>query len=156
MEFITAELTPWHWMTGGLLLCAIELLLPTTFFLWPGIAAIATGLVTALLPAMDWQLQVSVFAALAMVITVCGRVFYKRNTDNQAVSTLNRRADTVIGQQVTVDEAIINGVGSTNIGKTRWRIVGADAASGTLMVVTGLDGSSLVVEPVDSGRTKAD
>ena len=46
MELIFAELTPWHWMTAGVLLCALELIAPTTFFLWPGVAALATGVIT--------------------------------------------------------------------------------------------------------------
>ncbi len=148
MEFITGELTPWHWMTAGLLLFAVEVLAPTTFLLWPGIAAIVTGLITALIPILSWQLQVALFAVLTIASTFAGRYFYKRRRNAEAETSLNRRTDSYIGKEVTIEEAIVNGVGSITIGRTRWRVVGPDAAAGTKMTITGLDGSSLIVELV--------
>lgn len=146
MEFITSELTPWHWMTAGVLITAIEVFAPTTFLLWPGIAAVVTGLITLLIPILGWQLQVALFAILAIVSTIAGRAFYTRSEKSQQQSSLNRRTDSYIGREVTLTEAIINGVGSTTIDKTRWRVVGPETAAGTRMIITGVDGASLVVE----------
>ena len=149
MDFIFAELTPWHWMTAGVLLCALELIAPTTFFLWPGVAALATGIITLLIPVLGWQLQVMLFAVLAVASTLAGRAFYKRSTHSDKKSLLNRRADSFIGRTVTLASAIEDGVGSINIDRTRWRAVGPDTPAGSKVIITGLDGSSLVVEPVD-------
>lgn len=148
MELITGELTPWHWMTAGVLLCALELIGPTTFLLWPGIAALFTGVITLLIPILGWQLQVALFAILAVGSTVAGRAFFKRNSDEGKQSLLNRRTDSYIGRTVTLVDAIENGVGSTLIDNTRWRVVGPDTPAATPMKVTGLDGASLMVEPL--------
>lgn len=148
MEFITSELTPWHWMTVGMLLCALELIGPTTFLLWPGIAALITGVITLLIPILGWQLQVALFAILAVASTVAGRAFFKRTSNDGQQSQLNRRTDSYIGRTVTLIDAIDNGVGSTLIGNNRWRVVGPDTPAGTSMLITGLDGASLVVEPI--------
>jgi len=149
MDFIIAELTPWHWMTAGVLLCALELIAPTTFFLWPGVAALATGLITLLVPVLGWQLQVILFALLAIASTIAGRAFYKRSTVSANTSLLNRRTDSFIGRTVTLASDIENGVGIANIDRTRWRAVGPDMPAGSKVVITALDGSSVVVEPAD-------
>ncbi len=148
MEFITNELTPWHWMTAGVLLSALELVAPTTFLLWPGIAALVTGLVTLLIPILGWQLQVVLFAFLAVASTIAGRAFFKRSNNDVQQSQLNRRTDSYIGRTVTMIDAIVNGVGSTLIDNNRWRVVGPDTPAGTPMLITGLDGASLIVEPI--------
>lgn len=148
MEFITGELTPWHWMTAGVVLCALELIGPTTLLLWPGIAALITGLITLLIPILGWQLQVALFAVLAVGSTIAGRAFFKRNNKDNTHSRLNRRTDSYIGRTVTLVDAIVNGVGGALIDKTRWRVVGPDTPAGTQMRVTGIDGASLIVEPI--------
>ena len=148
IELITTTLTPWHWMTAGILLCALELFAPTTILLWPGIAAILTGLLTLLGPELSWQLQVALFAVLAVATTFAGRQFYKNNTEDET-SSLNRRADKLIGRKITLADAIDNGVGGTFIDGTRWRVVGPDTEAGQEMVVLEMDGSSLVVAPAD-------
>ena len=146
IELITSNLTPWHWMTAGLLICAVELFAPTTILLWPGVAAIATGVITLLLPEMSWQIQVALFAFLAVATTFAGRQFYKNKPDSGG-SSLNRPADKLIGRKITVIDAITNGVGGTFIDGNRWRVVGPDTDAGAVMEVVAMDGSSLVVEP---------
>lgn len=152
MEFITAELTPWHWLTLGVLFFAIELFAPTTFLLWPAIAAIVTGLLVWVFPiltgsALDWHLQLPLFAVLAVLATLVGRHFFKnRNTMESTHPTLNRRGESVKGRIITLSEPIENGVGSAMIDNTRWRLVGPDLPAGAKLHVTGTDGSSLIVE----------
>ena len=145
IELIIANLTPWHWMTAGVLICAIELFAPTTILLWPGIAAIVTGVITLLVPEMSWQIQVTLFACLAVATAFAGRQVYKNKTDN-GNNSLNRPADKLIGRTITLSDAITNGVGATFIDGNRWRVVGPDTDAGTSMEVVALDGSSLVVK----------
>ena len=147
IELITTTLTPWHWMTAGVLLCALELFAPTTILLWPGVAAILTGLLTLLMPALSWQLQVALFAVLAVATAFAGRQFYKRKSAGK--SSLNRRAENLIGKEITLTDSIQNGVGGAFVDGTRWRVIGPDTTAGASMIVTALDGASLVVTPVD-------
>jgi membrane protein implicated in regulation of membrane protease activity len=145
IEFITTTLTPWHWMTAGLLLCAMELLAPSGIFLWPGVAAIVTGVLTLVVPVSSWQLQVALFAVLAVSTALAGRAFYKRKSSGP--SSLNRRAENLIGKTIILADPIVNGVGGAYIGGMRWRCVGPDAAAGSSMIIIALDGASLVVTP---------
>ena len=86
---------------------------------------------------------------MAVASTLAGRAFYKRSTESTGTSLLNRRTDSFIGRTVTLASDIENGVGSVNIDRTRWRAVGPDTPAGSKVMITALDGSSLVVEPVD-------
>jgi len=149
MEIITAELTPWHWLTIGVLFFALELFAPTTFLLWPAIAAILTGLVTWLIP-MSWHFQLVLFAVLAVSAIIVGRHFFKNRTGKESTDpTLNRRGESVKGRIITLSEPIVNGVGSAMIDNTRWRLVGPDLPAGSKLQVVGTEGSSLTVELLD-------
>ncbi len=156
MEFVISTLTPWHWLTLGVLFFAIELFAPSTFLLWPAVAAIGTGLITWLSPLLgwpviSWQLQIALFAILAIIATLFGRHFFKNNLNKEsAYPTLNRRGESVKGRRITLTEPIVNGVGSATIDNTRWRLVGPDTPAGSNLRVTGTDGASLTVEPVNS------
>ena len=141
------DLTHWHWLTIGVVLFVFELFAPTSFLLWPAIAAVITGLFTWLLPTMGWQLQLALFALLAVAVTLAGRHFYKNKPDSTTSHpTLNRRGDSIKGRVITLEEPIVNGVGSVRIDDTRWRLIGQDAPAGTKLIVTGTEGSSLTVE----------
>ena len=152
MELITAELTPWHWLTLGVLFFAIELFAPTTFLLWPAIAAIATGLLVWLMPLLGWpeprwHWQLALFAVLGIVSILVGRHFFKnRKGMESSHPTLNRRADALKDRIITLNAPIENGVGSAIIDNTHWRLIGPDLPAGAKLQVTGTDGSSLIVE----------
>ena len=49
-------------MALGVVIAVIETLVPGAFFLWLGIAAIATGFVKLIVPGMGWEGQLIVFA----------------------------------------------------------------------------------------------
>lgn len=165
MELIATELTHWHWLTIAVVLFALEIFAPSSFLLWPAIAAVITGICSWLLPDMSWQLQLALFALLAVFVTLTGRYFYKNKVQSETSHpTLNRRADSHKGRVITIEEPIINGVGSVMIGDTRWRLVGKDLPAGSVLTVTGTEGSSLkveeavekAVEPTDSVKSDGD
>ncbi len=147
VELISTDLTHWHWLTIAAVLFALEIFAPTSFLLWPAVAAVITGIFSWLLPDMSWQLQLALFALLAVFVTLSGRYFYKNKPDNETSHpTLNRRADSYKGRVITLEEPIVNGVGSVMIGDTRWRLIGKDSPAGTVLTITGTEGSSLTVE----------
>jgi len=152
MELLTTDLTPWHWLILGILLCAIELFAPTTILLWAGIAALATGLLTFLVPILNWQLQIALFAVLAVATTLAGRIFYRHDRETLDAPVLNRRGDSLLGRDFILAEPIINGVGSVTMDSTRWRVIGSDTDAGMRMKVVRIEGASLVVEPSDTNN----
>ena len=98
MDLLFTDLTPWHWLILGILLCAVELFAPTTVLLWAGIAALATGVLTFLVPILNWQLQIALFAVLAVATTLAGRMFYRLDRETLDAPVLNRRGDTLLGR----------------------------------------------------------
>lgn len=139
----------WHWMILGLVLGVIETLAPGVYFLWLGIAAVATGLVLLAVPDLAWQLQLILFGVLSVVSVVAGRTWLRRHPLRSEDTTLNRRAEQYVGRVFVVDQAIINGRGAVKVGDTLWRAEGPDAPAGTRVRVTGVSGIVLQVEKAE-------
>lgn len=62
---------------------------------------------------------------------------------------LNRRGAQSIGRIYTVAEPIIGGRGKVHVGDTLWTVQGPDAAAGTRVTVTAVNGTVLLVEPAN-------
>src|SRR3546814_10228056 len=114
----------WHWLAFGALIGAVEILVPVVFFLWLGVAAIATGLVLLVFPALSWTVQLLLFAVLSVVAVYAGRRFF-RATDDEPTDhpDLNRRAHRLVGQRFSLDEATLDERGRLKVGDVIWRIV---------------------------------
>jgi membrane protein implicated in regulation of membrane protease activity len=130
---------------GGLLL-ALEVMLPGTFMLWLGLAAIATGVIGWIV-SMTWQTQMIVFAVLSVISVLLGRRFYPTVATETDKPFLNRRADGFVGRVFTLDEPIVHGSGRVRIDDTTWRVTGPDCPAGSKIRVEKADGATLVVSP---------
>ena len=144
-------LTFWHWMVLGAALIAIELLAPGFWFLWLGLGALTTGLVTLALPDLSWQLQSVVFCVLSIASVILGRAFMRRHGEAEDHPTLNRRVQQYVGRTYVLEDATLHGRGRVRIGDSIWHVEleGTDdsLAAGSSVVVTGADGSTLKVRP---------
>ena len=145
MSFFS-QLGNWNWFIVGGLLLALEVLVPGTFMLWLGLAAIATGVI-GLIITMGWQAQVVVFAILSVISVLLGRRFYPTVVTETDKPFLNRRADAFVGRVFTLDEPIVGGSGRVRIDDTTWRVTGPDCAAGSKVRVEKADGATLVVAP---------
>ena len=139
---------PWAWFITGLVLLALELLVPGGYFLWLGVAGLVTGL-AALVPGIGWPWQVSIFGALALIIVI-GWTFITRNRKTESADSpfLNRRAERFLGHEGVIDEPIKDGFGRLVLGDGVWRIAGPDLAAGAKVRVVGADGPVLKVVAV--------
>jgi len=150
IEWLQA-LTFWHWMVLGTVLVVLEILLPGIWFLWLGLGALVTGGITFLLPALSWEIQVTVFCALSIVSVIAGRMVMRRRGEPLDHPLLNRRGAQYIGKQYRLEEATSNGQGRVRIGDTLWRVElatqGAELDANTAVTVTGVDGTTLQVAP---------
>lgn len=151
-DFVEKISDPWVWLMAGALMGALELLIPASIFLWLGASAVVTGFIVMLLPPFSWQLQLGLFAVLAVAATVAGRALFSRSEPDSDQPALNSRGKQFSGRTVTLTHPIVNGVGRAEIDNTRWRVIGEDTPSGTVMKVTGIDGASLVVVRHDGGH----
>jgi membrane protein implicated in regulation of membrane protease activity len=139
----------WHWWILALVLIIVEVLVPGTFFLWMGAAALVLGVLAWLMPAMSWELQLMLFAVLSLVSIVGWRAWQRRHPEVTDQPTLNRRGEQYIGRVFELETAIENGYGKVRVGDSLWRVRGDDAPAGGRVRVTATDGVILVVEPAD-------
>jgi membrane protein implicated in regulation of membrane protease activity len=134
----------WNWVVLGLVLLILEILVPGTFLVWFGIAAILTGIL-ALLIDLAWQAEALIFAVLALVLVLVGRRVYGRSTVSKDQPFLNDRGMGLVGGFYVLAEPIVDGKGRIRINDSNWRITGPDLPSGTRVRVTGADGAVLEV-----------
>jgi len=137
----------WAWLTIGVLLCAAEIIAPGFFLVWLGVAAIATGVLTFLLP-IAVPMQLGIFAVLAFIALYGARRWLKANPIESTDPLLNQRGGRLVGEVLTLVTPIENGRGRAKVGDGEWPVRGADAATGTRVRVVSADGGVLVVEAV--------
>jgi hypothetical protein len=146
IEFVAGN-GPWAWIVAGLVLLALELVVPGGFLLWMGISGIVTGLLV-LFWAIGWPLQWLIFGALSLVSIA----LWVRWTRSRPVHTdrpyLNRRAEQFVGQEAVLEQAIEQGFGRVVLGDTVWRVSGADLPAGQRVRIVGYEGAVLRVEAV--------
>ncbi|MCY6379252.1 NfeD family protein [Hoeflea prorocentri] len=150
IERIIQELGPWSWMVLGLVLLAAEILMPGVFLIWIGIAAIIVGAISLVFwsePFWAWQLQILVFAILAVAAAVVGRRMMKRS-DESDEPLLNKRGESLVGRTATLSEPINEGRGRIRIDDTTWVVSGPDLPVGTRVKVVESTGRELRVDPV--------
>jgi membrane protein implicated in regulation of membrane protease activity len=122
------------------------MLAPGVFLLFIGIAAIATGLLLAVVP-MSFIWALLVFGILSGVAVYLGQRFYGSRQTNSDQPFLNRRADALIGKTFALSDAIRAGEGAIRVSDTKWRVRGPDMPAGTRVRVTGIeDATVLMVE----------
>jgi len=139
----------WHWVVFGLVLIALEMLLPGFVLIWFGVGAILVGALLYIFPELSWQWQFFIFSLLSVSSLVAWRMWSKNNADDDPESgVLNQRGKALIGRETVLIEPIINGVGRIQVDDTFWRVHGDDLATGKLIRIIDVDGATLKVEHV--------
>lgn len=136
------------WLLAGLVLGGAELIVPGVFCIFLAIAAGLTGVAVLALPELPVVAQLVSFTAWSGVIVAIGQRWYRDYPVNSSDPLLNDRAARLIGEVVTVDEAIAAGRGRVRVGDGAWPASGPDAAIGERMRVVAVDHGVVVVEPV--------
>lgn len=146
VDFVAAN-GHWSWIVAGLVLLALELFLPGGILLWMGISGIVTGLLTMVQP-MAWPLQWLIFGGLSLAsIAVWLRLMRDRPVTSDR-PFLNRRGDSLVGQEAVLEQAIVMGFGRVVLGDTVWRVAGPDLPLGQRVRIVGSAGAVLNVEPI--------
>lgn len=139
----------WHWWIFAVALIIIEILAPSFFALWMGIAAFFTGLVLLLIPDLGWEYQLMLFAVLSVFSIVLWRRYYLKNPIVSDQPNLNRRGEQYIGRIVTLQSPIVDGVGKIRLDDSSWKVEGPDCAAGQKVRIVSLQNVVFAVEPVD-------
>lgn len=143
---LVAYLGPWSWLLLGLLLAGIEVLVPGTFFIWFGAAALIVGLL-ALAVTLSWQVELLLFVALSAVAVLIGRRFYGRAA-KEGDEFANDRLGRQVGRLALVDRALVGGSGHIRLDDTVWRADGPDLPEGARVRIVGHRNGRFLVEPV--------
>jgi inner membrane protein len=138
----------WTWWALGVVLAGLEVLMPGTFLLWPGLAAGVVGLLVLIVPSLDWRVQVLIWVVLSIVAILLARKYLKRHPTPTDRPNLNQRASQLIGRNATLVDPIQNGTGRAQLGDTTWSVSGPDLPAGAKVRVVAADGAVLKVEPV--------
>jgi membrane protein implicated in regulation of membrane protease activity len=136
----------WAWIILGVVLIGVELLAPGSFFLWLGLAAIATGLLDAVL-GLSWQAAALIFALLSIGAVILGRFVNQSKAQPDPETTpLNQRGQSLVGRVFTLETPIKDGEGRFRVDDSSWRVTGADRFAGAKVRVVRVEGSTLVVD----------
>ena len=143
MEVFLTNMDYWHWLILGLAMIIIEMLAWSTFFLWIGVAAIMTGVVSKIIPELSWQLELLLFSTLSITsVFVVKKYFPVKTIDNE----LNSRVARHIGKSYTVALNDDNGA-KVKVGDSLWLAKGCDMYIGQKVKVIDTDSTTLIVEP---------
>ncbi len=143
------QLDYWHWLTLGVGLMVIELLLVgSVFFLWMGVASLVVGVVLFLYPTMIWQLQLLSFSLLSVVLIYLAKKYWHTKSHD---TTLNNRANKLIGDIYSI-ASIENGQAKVRINDSLWLTRGCEHCKiGQQVKVVDVDSITLVVEKYTQG-----
>jgi membrane protein implicated in regulation of membrane protease activity len=147
IDFI-ASYGPWSWIIAGLVLLALELVLPGGILVWMGVAGIVTGLMLLFQP-MSWPLQWLIFGVLSLGSILVWLRYSRSRPPATDRPLLNQRTDQLIGQEAVLDAPIAQGHGRVVLGDTVWRVSGPDLPAGRKVKIVGSSGAVLRVAPID-------
>ncbi|MDX2289947.1 MAG: NfeD family protein [Hyphomicrobiaceae bacterium] len=145
---------PWTWIAIAVLLFVLETVIPGVHFMWFGVAALVLGavLLVAVLVAPDWvaglgwQWEIVAFAALSVATLFLVKRFVRPGVTPTDAAGLNTRATQYVGRTYVLADAIERGRGKVAVGDTLWLAEGPELPAGTLVRVTGHNGTVLSVE----------
>ncbi|MEI4505609.1 NfeD family protein [Sphingopyxis sp. CCNWLW253] len=146
-DWLTNMEPHWAWLSLGVLLAAAEIVAPGFFLIWLGAAAIVTGAIAWIVP-LSIPVQLGVFAVLSFIALYGARRWLKANPITTTDPHLNQRGGRLIGEVLTVTQAIEDGRGRAKVGDGEWPVRGPDVAEGAKVRVVSADGGVLVVEAV--------
>lgn len=141
------DVGPFHWLALAALLIAIEMIMPTQYLIWPGVAAAMVGLAGFVMD-MSLPVEIGLFAVLSAGLVAVSNRYLPKGVP-PGMSSLNQRMDQLVGRPAVVLEDFQHGAGSVTIGDTRWSAqsdTGADLKAGTRVTVTAAESTLLTVK----------
>ena len=136
----------WHWWVLAEVLIALEVFVPSTVLLWPGLAAIVVGIVLFAAPNLSWEMQVLLFAVLSVICIVAWRAYARGRPTQTEDSQLNLRAERLVDREITLTEPLADGRGKVTLDGVMWTVAGGELEAGAKVRVTEVDGTILKIE----------
>lgn len=133
------------WLVAGAVLLAAEAPVPGIFLMWFGLAALGTGALALILP-LSLHAQALLFGALSAASVAAG---WRLRRPAGGIALVNTPQSGLVGRSATA-LAFVGREGRARVGDSDWParlVVGGDAPPGMRLLVVGLDGIVLLVEP---------
>ena len=134
------------WGALALVLFAAEAMAPGAFMLWFGFAAAAMAVVVLALPELGWLVQAVLFSLFSLVSVGVYLKWFRGKGRGSDKPLLNQRANTLVGQVVTLEQGIERGRGRVQIADAFWTVEGPDLPAGTAVRIVATDGMTLKVQ----------
>ena len=147
MDWLGGIESHWVWLTLGLVLAGLEMLVPGVYMIWLAVAAIVTG-VLALALDVSVPLQIVDFVFLSLIIAFSAKRFLGERPIESSDPLMNRRGARLVGDTALVVQAIEHGSGRVKLGDSEWLAHGPNIAAGEHVRVSGSEGAILLVEPL--------
>ena len=139
------SLGAWSWLVAAILLLALEMVVPGVHFVWFGLAAGLTAIVSYA-TGMPWPWQLVAFVVMSGVTVLIVRKFARYGASTTDEPALNERGVQYVGRTVLIEVPIEGGRGKVRVGDTLWQASGPNLPKGAHARVTGCDGTVLKVE----------
>lgn len=138
----------WGWVIAAGVLALAELHLPSSYLIWIALGAALTAAADASL-GLSLEGQIGTFALASALSCAAGYFVYRHfSRRHQRETPLNERSRAMLGARGTVCEPLAGGHGKVRLGDGVWLASGPKLAEGTPVVVTAVQGTRLVVEPL--------
>ncbi len=142
IEQIMSLESHYHWLIIALLLGIGEILVPGVFLIWLAAAAAITGFVAMFID-ITVAGQFTLFGVLSLASVFLGRRWYLTNVVESEDPMLNDRSARLVGETVTVVEAISATSGRAKVADGEWPAKGPDMKKGTMAKVAAVEGGVL-------------
>ena len=147
MDWLDGLAAHWVWLTLGLVLAGLEMLVPGVYLIWLALAAIVTGVLTLTLD-LSLPVQVVDFVFLSLIIAFSAKRFLRDRPIESSDPLMNRRGARMVGETALVVQAIEHGSGRVKLGDSEWIARGPNIAVGERVRISGSEGAILLVEPL--------
>src|SRR5258708_28259390 len=137
----------WYWWALAAVLLVFEMLLPGVVFLFLAIGAAAAGFVLLVASDLSLELQLVLFAVVAVASAIGLRPTLRRLQTQTTAPNLNARGQALVGKIFVLDQPILAGRGRVTLGDGSWTVTGPDMVAGAKVRVAAVDGTELKVEP---------
>lgn len=141
------EVVFWYWWALAAVLMICEMMLPGVVFMFLAIGAAAAGLLLLIASDLSLEMQLGVFAVVAVASAVALRPLLRGMQKRSDDPNLNARGDSLVGKIVVLDQPILGGRGRVKMGDGSWTVTGPDMVAGSKVRVASVDGTELRVEP---------
>ena len=137
------------WAALALVLIGLETMAPGILLLWLGFAAAGVFVLLVLGLKLSILAQPLAFVALSFISVGVYFRYFRKSGESSDQPLLNLKQEQMIGKQINLETAIVNGEGRVKIGDAFWQVQGPDLPQGALVRVVSVDSAVLRVLPAE-------